>query len=92
MALLTPQELTDGLRSLPSWKQDGKTIQRNWTFPDFAGAMKFVNQVAELAEKANHHPDIDIRYNQVKLALTSHDSGGVTKRDLRLAAQIDQVR
>ena len=64
---------------------------REWTFPDFAAAMVFVSRVAELAEAANHHPDIEIRYNRVKLLLTSHDSGGLTKRDFRLAGQIDQI-
>jgi 4a-hydroxytetrahydrobiopterin dehydratase len=53
--------------------------------------MKFVNKVAEAAEQANHHPDIDIRYNKVRMLLTSHDSGGVTARDLRMAKQITEI-
>lgn len=54
--------------------------------------MIFVNQLAELAETANHHPDIDIRYNKVTLVLTSHDSGGVTQRDIKMAKQISEMK
>ena len=70
----------------------GKTIQRDYKFPDFVAAMAFVNRIAEAAEKANHHPDIAIHYNQVTLTLWSHDSGGVTKRDLKMAATISAVQ
>jgi 4a-hydroxytetrahydrobiopterin dehydratase len=90
MAKLTPAEVDIAVLELPSWKlEDGKLI-RDYTFKDFAAAMLFVNQVATLAETANHHPDIDIRYNQVRLGLISHDSGGITKRDVSLAARINK--
>ncbi|MBB5057671.1 4a-hydroxytetrahydrobiopterin dehydratase [Granulicella aggregans] len=90
MAKLTPTELETALQTLPGWHlSEGKLI-RDYTFPDFAAAMTFVNQVAALAESANHHPDIDIRYNQVRLALISHDTGGITKRDIRLATAINE--
>ena len=78
------------LQQLPEWYLRGDAIRRDFEFKDFAQAMIFVNQLAEIAETANHHPDIDIRYNKVTLALTSHDSGGVTKRDLNLAHQISE--
>jgi len=90
MPKLTDSELELLRRDLPDWQlEEGKLI-RDYTFPDFVAAMAFVNQVAALAEAANHHPDIDIRYNQVRLALISHDSGGLTRRDIKLASKIDQ--
>jgi 4a-hydroxytetrahydrobiopterin dehydratase len=88
---LTEQELLALLRELPEWAlEDGKLV-RFWTFADFVHAMAFVNHVAELAEQANHHPDIDIRYNIVKLALVSHDAGGITARDAKMARQLDSL-
>ena len=91
MIVLTPEMVQESLRSLPRWKLEGKEIVRRYEFPDFAAAMVFVNQVAEQAEKAGHHPDIDIRYNKVRLALVSHDKGGLTKRDMAMAETIDSV-
>jgi 4a-hydroxytetrahydrobiopterin dehydratase len=89
MSVLTPEEVQERLRSLPQWKLEGKEIVRACAFPDFVAAMAFVNRVAEQAEKAGHHPDIDIRYNKVRLALVSHDKGGLTERDVKLAAVVD---
>ena len=91
MSLLTPEMVQESLRALPRWKLEGKEIVRHYEFPDFAAAMRFVNEVAEKAEKAGHHPDIDIRYNKVRLALVSHDKGGLTKRDLAMAEAIDSL-
>jgi 4a-hydroxytetrahydrobiopterin dehydratase len=87
-SLLTEDELRAFLAELPEWSlEDGKLI-RHWEFDNFAQAMQFVNRVAQLAERHNHHPDIDIRYNRVKLALVSHDAGGITSRDARLAREL----
>jgi 4a-hydroxytetrahydrobiopterin dehydratase len=91
MPVLTDQEIQQALGSLQGWQQNGKAIQRVFRFPDFKAAMQFVNKVADAAEKANHHPDIDIRYNTVTMALVSHDSGGVTQRDVRMAGVIDKI-
>lgn len=66
-------------------------LVRTFTFSDFLAAIRFVNAVAEVAEAADHHPDIDIRYNKVTLALTTHDSGGLTEKDFALAAQADTI-
>ena len=66
-------------------------ISRRFEFSDFAEAMRFVNKVARLAESANHHPDITINYNRVKLALTTHDEGGLTMRDFNLARRINKL-
>lgn len=86
--ILTLAEIEDLLRTLPDWKlKDGKLV-REWTFPNFSKAMTFVNRVATIAENANHHPDIDIRYNRVQLALISHDAGGITNRDAAMAGRI----
>lgn len=90
MALLTQQEIDGFLRANPKWKlKDGELI-REWTFNDFNLAIAFVNRVAAMADAANHHPDIDIRYNRVRLSLTSHDAGGVTSRDLKIAETLNQ--
>jgi 4a-hydroxytetrahydrobiopterin dehydratase len=81
--------LTAGLARLPGWTAAGRTITKTYRFADFRAALAFVNRVGEHAERQNHHPDIAIHYNEVTLALWSHDAGGVTERDLRLAATID---
>lgn len=88
MSVLSETVVSDRLKSLPGWQLEGKEIVRTFEFADFVSAMRFVNAVAERAEGAGHHPDIDIRYNKVKLALTSHDAGGLTENDLRLAAAV----
>jgi 4a-hydroxytetrahydrobiopterin dehydratase len=90
MTRLTDEEITAGLTALPGWRREGEAIERTVKLRDFAAAIAFVDRVAELAEAANHHPDICIRgYNRVTLTLTSHDADGLTSRDLRLAAQVD---
>jgi len=88
MPKLTDEALKTALNSLPDWHLDDGKLVRDYKFPGFLEAMAFVNQVAEIAESANHHPDIDIRYNEVRLGLISHDSGGVTSRDINLATRI----
>jgi 4a-hydroxytetrahydrobiopterin dehydratase len=88
---LIPTDLHDLLQSLPDWAlEDGKLV-RHWTFATFPAAIAFVNRVAELAEQSNHHPDIDIRYNRVKLALVSHDAGGITARDAAMARHLSTL-
>jgi 4a-hydroxytetrahydrobiopterin dehydratase len=91
---LTDPEIDKALAELPGWTRSASAkvdiIQRVFEFPDFVQAMQFVNKVAEAAESANHHPDIDIRYNKVTMALTSHDSGGVTHRDIKMAKKINE--
>lgn len=91
MAVLTDLEIQNALGSLSGWKKNGTAIQRIFEFPDFKAAMQFVNKIADVAEQANHHPDIDVRYNKVTMSLVSHDSGGVTSRDVRMAGKISQI-
>lgn len=74
-----------------SWERHGDALVKVVTKGDFAQAMAFVNAVAELAEAANHHPDIAISWNKVTLTLSTHDAGGITQKDLDLARQIDQL-
>lgn len=91
MPVLTDPEIKQSLGKLQGWKQQGSAIQRVFEFRDFKAAMHFVNRIADAAEQANHHPDIDIRYNKVTLALVSHDAGGVTDRDVNMAERINQI-
>lgn len=76
----------------PDWELMGGKLVKLVRCASFPGALEFVGEVGQLAESANHHPDIDIRYRTVTLALVTHDSGGITERDLDLARQIDRVR
>jgi 4a-hydroxytetrahydrobiopterin dehydratase len=75
-----------------SWTREGDVLVTTVKLKDFAAALQFVNAVGAAAEAANHHPDIDIRWNTVNLALTTHDAGGLTRFDLALAAEIDRLR
>jgi 4a-hydroxytetrahydrobiopterin dehydratase len=88
---LSAEDIRERLKSLPGWKLVREEIVREATFKDFVAAMHFVNQVADQAEAAGHHPDIDIRYNKVRLALTSHDAGGLTHRDFDLATRVEAL-
>ena len=76
----------------PGWELIGGRLVKVVNCDGFVGALAFVNEVGQLAEKANHHPDIDIRYNRVTMALVTHDSGGITQLDVDMARAIDGVR
>ncbi len=89
--ILTEQELHELLQEMPEWGLEEGKLVRFYTFADFVEALAFVNHVAQLAEQAGHHPDIDIRYNTVKLALVSHDAGGITVRDAQMARQLNAL-
>ncbi len=91
--LLTDGEIANALSATdgPSWELIGARLVRVVAFKDFGEALAFVNAVGEMAEEQNHHPDIDIRYNKVTLALVTHDSGGITRLDIELARAIDVV-
>jgi 4a-hydroxytetrahydrobiopterin dehydratase len=88
---LTPPRVKAALATVPLWTRRGTVIRRQFEFADFVAAMKFVNAVAKAAEKAQHHPDLDIRWNKVTLALTTHDAGGLTAKDFSLAAKSDAL-
>lgn len=88
MARLTDIEIDSRLRRLPGWERKGDEIRRTFSFADFVQSLAFVNRVGALAEAMNHHPDVDIRYSKVTLALTTHDAGGLTANDFDLAEKI----
>lgn len=88
--LLTDAEIDGGLARLAGWWREGDAIRRTLKLPGFRAAIAFVNSVADAAEAANHHPDIAIHgYRNVTLTLTTHAAGGITQRDLDLAATIE---
>jgi 4a-hydroxytetrahydrobiopterin dehydratase len=91
MPALSTQQADTLLRSLPAWRIEAGELVRTFKFEDFRTSLRFVNQVAELAEEAGHHPDIDIRYNRVRLALVTHDAGGLTAKDFDLAGRADKL-
>ena len=76
---------------MPFWRAESGELVRTFEFEDFRAAIRFVNRTAELAEEAGHHPDIDIRYNKVRLGLVSHDAGGLTTKDFDLAAAVNKL-
>jgi 4a-hydroxytetrahydrobiopterin dehydratase len=80
-----------GLAELPGWVRSGVEIRKDFECPGFADAIAFVVRVGFLAERADHHPDLDVRWRTVTVALTTHDAGGLTGLDLRLAAEIEAV-
>ena len=86
---LSDVEIQRALGKLPGWSRRGDAISRTYQFKAFLDGIAFVRRVAEAAERADHHPDIDIRYTKVTCTLSTHDAGGVTQNDLDLAAEID---
>ena len=91
MPKLEENQIAPALATVPDWNRQGDTIVRTFQFKDFPAAVKFVDAVAVAAEQAWHHPDIDIRWNKVTLALTTHDAGGLTRKDFDLARQFNQL-
>jgi 4a-hydroxytetrahydrobiopterin dehydratase len=88
---LSDLEIRRALGSLPGWARKGEALNKTYSFARFADGIRFVQQIAELADAMNHHPDIDIRYTDVSFSLSSHDAGGITQRDLDLAKEIEQA-
>ncbi len=92
MDLLRNEDRQAFLFGHEGWVIDGEVLSKTFTHDSFAAAVGFVTAVGVLAEKAFHHPDIDVRYSKVTIALTTHDAGGLTEKDTDLAAQIEQLR
>ena len=86
---LSDEEVQKALERLPQWQRDADHIVRDYELPTFPAVIEFVQAIAELAESANHHPDLDIRYRRLHVALTTHDEGGITQRDVELAGKIE---
>ena len=84
----TEEDIHANLRTVPGWTYENGQITRTFQLPSFPAALLFVNTVGHFAEQAGHHPDIDIRYNKVKLSVSTHDAGGITDKDFALARRI----
>ncbi len=89
MVLMKEEEIQHALVELTGWIQHGNEIKKKFEFNDFIHAMGFVHSIAMLAERANHHPDIDVRWNKVALTLSTHNEGGITRKDIALAREIE---
>lgn len=88
---LSADEIDSGLSSLDGWELQGKAIAKTFSFEGFTQSIDFVDHVASAAEEADHHPDIDIRFDKVTLTLSTHSEGGVTDKDLKLAEAIEEI-
>jgi 4a-hydroxytetrahydrobiopterin dehydratase len=89
--LLSDEEIASRLEG-SDWRREGDEIVRDWTLKDFASAISFVDRVAEIAEAANHHPDILVHgWNKVRLSVTNHSAGGLTNADFELAKHVDDL-
>jgi 4a-hydroxytetrahydrobiopterin dehydratase len=91
MPKLSENEIASALEALPGWSRTGDEISKTFDCGSFPGAVAFVVRVGFLAETANHHPDLDVRWKRVRVALTTHDSGGLTANDTDLARRIEEV-
>jgi 4a-hydroxytetrahydrobiopterin dehydratase len=88
---IDPAQIPSALAIIPQWQCHDQVISRTYEFKKFPAAMDFVNAIGRIAEQVQHHPDIDIRWNKVTLALTTHDAGGLTEKDFALARQCDEL-
>jgi 4a-hydroxytetrahydrobiopterin dehydratase len=91
MTVVSAEDADRRLARLPGWSIDAGELVNTFNFKDFRDALAFVNRVGEAAESAGHHPDIDIRYNRVRLALVTHDAGGLTEKDFDLASGVNSL-
>lgn len=89
---MAEEEAQQYLNEVRGWTLDGNTITKKFVFPDFPGAMKFVNQVAAIAQEQDHHPDIAISYNKVTLTLQTHAIHGLSSNDFIVAAKVDEIQ
>ena len=90
MAKYSKSDVLTRLESLSGWSLNGGEIKKKFEFSSFSEAIQFVNRVADLAERADHHPDIFINYRKVTLTLSTHSDGGITEKDFKLAEQIER--
>jgi 4a-hydroxytetrahydrobiopterin dehydratase len=92
VATLSDAEITAGLADLPGWRREGDEIVKEYELESFPAVVEFVTRIADLAEAAGHHPDLDIRYRKLRVALSTHDAGGLTAKDLELASRIEAAQ
>ena len=91
MKALSPRQVSNRLAKLEQWAECGDAIQRTFHCADFVTSMKFVNEIAQAAERVQHHPDILVRWNKVGLTLSTHDASGITEKDFAFAAEADRM-
>lgn len=89
MPTLSAEQITDKLKSLPGWEYKGSAIVKLFRFKEFMDGIEFINRVAEIAEAADHHPDITINYTRITFSCSTHSDGGVTEKDFKLAGNIE---
>lgn len=92
MSKLTTEQMAVYMNKLPRWKFENNTLTKVFHRQDFKDSISFVQTIAELAEKLNHHPDLHIQYDRVSVLLTTHDKNGVTGKDFLLAQQIESIK
>jgi len=90
-ALIAKTDINTMMKRIPEWETDKQSIERTFEFDDFNQAIDFVNAVAEISDEEDHHPDIDVRWNRVRLVLSTHSEGGLTDLDFRLAEKLDTL-
>lgn len=92
MALLNENQISQHLSSLDGWKNEGKQITKTYKTSNYIETIGFVNKIALLAERADHHPDLGVHYNKVVVTLSTHSEGGITEKDIKLASEIEEAR
>lgn len=92
MPLLDEQDIRSRLDDLKGWTREGDTIRKTFTLDSFPEAIAFVNRIADVSQNVDHHPDIDIRFDRVSCALSTHSEGGLTNKDFDLARKLDVIR
>lgn len=91
MAKLTPDEIATKIKTLPGWESKDNAISKRFQFKTFMDGIHFIGKVAEMAEAADHHPDILVNYKRITFTCSTHDAGGVTEKDFALATEIDRA-
>ena len=90
MAKLSPDQIIEKLTALPGWERKGEAIAKRYTFKAFMDGIRFLNRIADIAEQMDHHPDVTINYRRVTFSLSTHDQGGITDKDFKLANAIER--
>ena len=88
---LSDLEIRRAVGSLPGWTRKGDVLTKTYSFARFADGIRFVGEIATIADKMDHHPDIDVRYTKITFSLSTHDAGGITQNDIDLAAAIEKA-
>jgi 4a-hydroxytetrahydrobiopterin dehydratase len=91
MSKLSEAEIIERLPTAKGWDRHGDMLVRTWQFPSFRRAMEFINHVAAVLDRSNHHPDLIVQYRTVRIEMSTHDVGGLTERDFALVAEINEI-